>query len=547
MSQPQAEQLALDGLAPRRRRPSRKREPQQAQSQPIARVVLDVQAPHLGQTFDYLVASKDSDTAQAGALVRVRFGGQRVNGIIWERAQSSDLPSSSLKYIERVLVPQELISASMRRDISAIAQAYGGTRANILRLALPPRVARVDREQAAVQAVPAASNPAWQRAGQAIAEQMEAELQQDYQHIESLSQAFSSDAFTSVCIDALPGLEERERLLAWSVVQSLLNARSAVVVLPDARHMASLARALTALGLRPFAPDPDPDHEGGWAGDFVLLGSSLPPAERYRSYRALASGQVSCVLGLRAAMYAPVEGPALFAILDDAAYQNADGMTPYANARGVLRLRAKLHQGIFVSLGHARSARSQWECSPDAQEVSSGVTGPAQSVVPAAPALSDRLPWVRWFNRQELARLADPAIGARVPHVAVSVLNQALQSGPVLLLIPQDGVEQTLSCAHCHRQARCPKCTGPLRLGAPGHAPRCAWCGSAAVGWACPSCSCEQMRLVRVGAAGTAQELRLLFRGVPITISTPSSPGALWSRSMPAHAWSLLPLVRSRA
>ena len=35
----------------------------------------------------------------------------------------------------------------MRDDITRIADAYGGTRANILRLAVPPRVARIDGEQ----------------------------------------------------------------------------------------------------------------------------------------------------------------------------------------------------------------------------------------------------------------------------------------------------------------------------------------------------------------------------------------------------------------
>ena len=47
-----------------------------------------------------------------------------------------------------------------------------------------------------------------------------------------------------------------------------------------------------------------------------------------------AADKVRCVLGTRAAMYAPVEGNALFLILDDVCYQDADGMMPYANARG---------------------------------------------------------------------------------------------------------------------------------------------------------------------------------------------------------------------
>ena len=109
--------------------------------------MLDVQALHLGQTFDYFIDEKDSEAAQPGVLVRVRFGGQRVSGVIWARTDTSDTPRSSIRYIERVLSPDVLVPASMREDIGLIAKAYGGTRANILRFAVPPRVAKVEAEQ----------------------------------------------------------------------------------------------------------------------------------------------------------------------------------------------------------------------------------------------------------------------------------------------------------------------------------------------------------------------------------------------------------------
>ncbi len=80
-------------------------------------MVLDVQALHLGQTFDYFIDEKDSDAAQPGVLVRVRFGVQRVSGVIWSRTSTSDTPRSSIRYIERVLSPDVLVPASMREDI----------------------------------------------------------------------------------------------------------------------------------------------------------------------------------------------------------------------------------------------------------------------------------------------------------------------------------------------------------------------------------------------------------------------------------------------
>ena len=106
-----AEQLTLAGLAPRKRRKRAPAEHTPAEQHPIAQVVLDVQALHLGQTFDYFIDEKDSEAAQPGVLVRVRFGGQRVSGVIWARTDTSDTPRSSIRYIERVLSPDVLFPA----------------------------------------------------------------------------------------------------------------------------------------------------------------------------------------------------------------------------------------------------------------------------------------------------------------------------------------------------------------------------------------------------------------------------------------------------
>ncbi|KAB8288936.1 primosome assembly protein PriA [Bifidobacterium ramosum] len=548
---PDAEQLALDGLAPRKRR---KRAPESrtpTADDPIAQVVLDIQATHLGRTFDYLVDASQSDAAQPGTMVRVRFGGQRVNGIIWNRAASSDTPSSSLRYLERILTPSPLVSAAMRRDITLIADAYGGTRANILRLAVPTRVARIDQEQRL------AAGAVWQGHERFGDRQRQARdtgfagFRQSYDHAERLRAALDGTDFAAFVVDALPGAARWATDLAWMTLEALLAGKSAVIVLPTAREVDDFARVLAdGCGLRPFSPD-QASH-GGWRGDFAVLeGSAMPPAERYRSYLAIATGQVRCAIGARSAMYAPVEGPALFAIVDDLAYQNMDGFMPYPNARGVLRLRAKAHGGVFVSLANARSPISQWETNGDGDPATvrdTPTSGFSTAIHPLPAVVKDQTPWIRWLNRDELARIADPTIGARVPHTAVRILTAALERGPVLLSIPADGITQSLSCARCHRQARCPRCTGPLELavsanlnanggrraGTPPNAaaatataapaPRCRWCGAATVNWTCPGCGGERLRVIRVGAAGTAQELAGLFRGVPIVVSSPSQP-----------------------
>ncbi|MBT1172725.1 primosomal protein N' [Bifidobacterium sp. MA2] len=549
MTDMDAEQLTLDGLAPRRRRKRAPAAHTPAGRDPIARVVLDVQATHLGQTFDYLIDERQSEAARPGALVRVRFGGRRVNGVIWERAAASDTPASSLRYLERVLGDDVLVPASMRRDIALIADAYGGTRANILRLAVPPRVAKVEKEQRLVAGfarggrpagasgiegdAAAPSGPSTGRAASAPADRLAARfarLAGMYdRNLRDLQGALHGSAFRAFALDPLPGVGRAAEALAWMAAEALAAGRTAVVVLPGMRETRDVLDSLGALGLTPFGPGRS--GTGGWTGDVAVLSAETPPIDRYRAYLAVATGQVRCVIGPRAAMYAPVDGPGLFAIMDDIAYQQADGMMPYAHARGVLRLRAEAHGGVFVALANARSPLSQMEVAGlpgvAASRPSDAVSGPATAIRPLPGVLRDASPWVRWLNREELARLADPSIGARVPHTAVANIRSALLTGgPVLFSIPADGVAEALSCANpkCLRQARCRKCTGPLQRVRGAAVPRCRWCGAAASNWTCPHCHGDRLRVVRVGAAGTADELRGLFRGVPTLLSSPSQP-----------------------
>ena len=534
-----AEQLTLAGLAPRKRRKRAPAEHTPAEQHPIAQVVLDVQALHLGQTFDYFIDEKDSEAAQPGVLLRVRFGGQRVSGVIWARTDTSNTPRSSIRYIERVLSPDVLVPASMREDIGLIAKA------NILRFAVPPRVAKVEAEQRLAASfrrpvggslsdntqggfagrgtnpdgtMPAGSTFAVASTVSEGAAQGYRRLTANYADVNVLHDALTGQRFQSFVFDSLPGAQEWQRNMAWMVATALSAGKAAVVELPTMREVEDLMPMLRNYGLKPFAPAP----AGGWVGDVAVLNAeTMPAADRYRTYLAVALGQVKVVIGTRAVMYAPVEGPALFAILEDAAYQNMDGMMPYPQARGVMRLRAKSHGGVFVAMANARTPQSQWE-NTGPGTVETPVSGYSTTIHPLASPLKDATPWVRWLNRDELARLADPSIGARVPHTAVRVLSKALESGPVLLSIPQDSVSETLSCAKCHRQARCAKCSGPLQLPADRRdsTPRCRWCGAAAINWKCPGCGHERMRVVRVGAAGTAAELAGLFRGVPVVLSS---------------------------
>src|SRR5262245_7239061 len=101
--------------------------------------------PHLDRDFDYLVAADQSDDAQPGVRVRIRFHGRLVDGFILERRTDTD-HAGKLAWLYRVVSAEVVLTPEIRRLVDAVAARYAGTRADVLRLAVPPRHAKVERD-----------------------------------------------------------------------------------------------------------------------------------------------------------------------------------------------------------------------------------------------------------------------------------------------------------------------------------------------------------------------------------------------------------------
>ena len=62
-------------------------DPPRSRSAEIARVLVDVDLPHIDRPLDYVIPDKLIDQALVGCSVRVRFSGSRVDGWIVERVR----------------------------------------------------------------------------------------------------------------------------------------------------------------------------------------------------------------------------------------------------------------------------------------------------------------------------------------------------------------------------------------------------------------------------------------------------------------------------
>ncbi|WP_460358433.1 primosomal protein N' [Actinoallomurus acanthiterrae] len=129
-----------------RKKASRKGARRPAETLKVARVAVDVSLPHLDRPFDYLVPSDLDEKAVPGCRVRVRFAGQLVDGFLLDRVEESD-HDGRLSFLDRVISPEPVLTPEIAALAREVADRYAGVLADVLRLAVPPRHARVEAER----------------------------------------------------------------------------------------------------------------------------------------------------------------------------------------------------------------------------------------------------------------------------------------------------------------------------------------------------------------------------------------------------------------
>ncbi|MEB4210458.1 primosomal protein N' [Mycobacterium sp. 94-17] len=450
--------------------------------EPIARVLPMLSVPHLDREFDYLVSAEQSDDAQPGVRVRVRFHGRLVDGFVLERRNDTDHPGK-LGWLDRVVSAEPVLTPEIRRLVDAVAAHYAGTRPDVLRLAVPARHARVEREPPVGRdaAVPGPVDPsAWEGYGRGA------------QFLAALAESRAARAVWQ----ALPGESWTDRF-AEAAAQTVRSGRSALAIVPDQRDLDALRRAATARI----------DE-----ASVVALSAGLGPAARYRRWLAALRGSARLVIGTRSAVFAPLSDLGLVMVWADADDSLAEPRAPYPHAREVAMLRA--HQARCAALigGYARTAeahalvRSGW----------------AHDIVAPRPVVRARTPRVTALDDTGYADERDPAARtARIPSIALRAARSALQAGSaVLVQVPRRGYVPSLACARCRAIARCRHCTGPLSLQEGGAALLCRWCGRVDPTRRCVRCGSDAVRAVVVGARRTAEELGRAFPGTAVIVSS---------------------------
>jgi len=455
---------------------------QAAAFEPIARVLPMLSVPHLDREFDYLVSEEQSDDAQPGVRVRLRFHGRLVDGFILERRTETD-HVGGLAWLDRVVSAEAVLTPEIRRLVDAVAARYAGTRADVLRLAIPPRHAKVEAEKRTPPGIFTVDEI--DRAGWEV-------YHSGGQFLTALAETRAARAVWQ----ALPGESWADRF-AEAAAQTVQTGRAVLAIVPDQRDVDTMWRAATAL-LDEAA--------------VVALSAGLGPSARYRRWLAALRGNARLVIGTRSAVFAPLSDLGLVMVWDDGDDTLAEPRAPYPHAREVAMLRAHQMRCAALIGGYARTAEAQ-------ALVRSGW---AHDVVAARQVVRARTPRVVALDDGGYADERDPAARtARLPSVALRAARTALQAEtPVLVQVPRRGYVPSLACARCRAIARCRQCTGPLSLEDRGVAAVCRWCGRSETGLRCGTCGSDTVRAVVVGTRRTAEELGRAFAGTPVITSS---------------------------
>ncbi|SDR66890.1 primosomal protein N' family DNA-binding protein [Agrococcus carbonis] len=442
-----------------------------------ARVVVDSRLPQLDRLFEYRVPP-GMEGVGPGVRVRVPLRGDRLaTGWVVEVADARAW-EGEVADIEQVVSAVPVLQPEVWALARAVADRAAGGAADVLRVAIPGRQARVEKqwlagERAALPTLPELPESAAVLPG-LVADRRRVAME-------------CAGGVVEVAGGAEAGEDGPQWIGRWAVAlaalvrQALERGEQAIVVVPDHRDQRQLRLALaTAVG----------------AERVVELDARQKNPERYRGFLRCLEGEPLAIIGPRSAVYAPAARLGLLVVWEDGDPLLAEPLSPWVHARDAALVRQAQTGCALVIAGHARSSD-------------------AERLVELGFLEHERV----GAHRRRVLPTALADDGRRVPAAAFRAASEALAERPVLVQVARPGHAPGLRCGDCGTRARCAACGGPLGRRSRGAAPSCRLCGRLAAGWQCPSCHGTALTEVGRGSTRIAEELGRAFPGVPVVVA----------------------------
>ena len=267
----------------------------------VAHIWVDSSVYHLDQEFSYAVPGNLEDRVSIGSLVSIPFHGRELTGVVVRRVKDESL--DGLKSISKVIGTIPLLSPQLISLIAVAAQRYAAHPFDLIRSAVPDRIASIEREFAS-------------------------DVQEDAYLARDVSRTFLQ----------LPPAQNRSELLARKIGE-LSQDGGLISVLPDSREVSNLHKELNRLKI---------SHS--------ILDSNLPKSEYFKNFLQVRTGHSRVVIGTRSAIFAPVSQLRSLLIYNDGSENFYEKRSPGWNVRDIALLRSRLESSDLYFTGYSPSA-----------------------------------------------------------------------------------------------------------------------------------------------------------------------------------------------
>lgn len=274
----------------------------QAVDKPYVRAWVDTGIFHLDGSYDYLVPQEFSHSAAIGVRIQVPFNGREVEAIVLERLDESSV-TGTIKSITKVLSPHQVATANSLELIDAAAKHWATNPFDIVRSAIPPRVAGVDKRFVPVVDT---SSPK-----------------------PRLRETYSFHALD-------PYVEPADQVI--SMAKRSLSDGSVLIIAPDESDINALCKSAQDAGV-----------------DFIRLDSSQSRAERYENYLRAMRGKKSVIIGARGAAFTPVDDLVSVIVYKESSHEHFEIRSPGWNVRDVVQMRRTLESIDVIFTGYVPS------------------------------------------------------------------------------------------------------------------------------------------------------------------------------------------------
>lgn len=235
-------------------------------------------------------------------------------------------------------------------------------------------------------------------------------------------------------------------------------------------------------------------------GDQVaMLHSAMSSGERYDEWQRINSGQAKVVVGVRSAIFAPLENIGLI-IMDeehDSSYKQSD--TPRYQTRDVAKWRAAYNHCPVV-LGSA---------TPSLESRARAMKGVYQLIMLPHRFNNHALPHVSIVDMKDEMAHNRHILSKRLSNLITDRLEKHEQ---IILLLNRRGYSSFIMCRDCGYVPQCPNCDISLTMHKDTHTLNCHLCGhKEPIPTVCPKCHSKRIRHYGIGSQQLEEQVKDLF------------------------------------